>query len=66
MYDARTTASKVVGESVKGMFGTENTFKTCIPRNAAIGRANIARESIMNYDPKSAGAAANSALPRKS
>lgn len=65
MFDSRTVASRIVADATRTFFGRENVFETLIPRNAAMSRANIAKESIFNLDPKAAAAQAYSDLAKE-
>jgi chromosome partitioning protein len=61
MFDARTNLSRQVVDEVRKYFPAY-VFETVIPRNIRIGEAPSYGETILNYAPATAGAAAYHAL----
>lgn len=57
MFDARTNLSQQVVNEVRSHFPSE-TFQTVIPRNIRLGESPSFGRSIIEYDPRSAGAIA--------
>ncbi|HNV43743.1 MAG TPA: ParA family protein, partial [Exilispira sp.] len=57
MYDTRTNLSKEVHEEVKKYFESK-LYKTMIPRNISIPESSSHGVSVLQYEPKSAGAIA--------
>ena len=55
MYDARTRLAAGVADEVRGHFG-EQVLKTAIPRSVRVSEAPSYGQSVMTYDPASAGA----------
>jgi chromosome partitioning protein len=55
MYDARTRLSAGVADEVRGHFG-EQVLHTAIPRSVRISEAPSYGQTVMTYDPGSAGA----------
>ncbi len=55
MYDARTRLSAGVAEEVRTHFG-EQVLRTAIPRSVRISEAPSYGQTVMTYDPGSAGA----------
>jgi chromosome partitioning protein len=55
MYDARTRLSAGVAEEVRRHFGAE-VLRTSIPRSVRISEAPSYGQTVMTYDPGSAGA----------
>ena len=55
MYDARNTLGREVAEQLRKHFGGK-LFKTIIPRNVRLAEAPGHGLSILEYDPRSAGA----------
>ncbi len=55
MYDARTRRSAGVADEVRGHFG-EQVLRTAIPRSVRISEAPSYGQTVMTYDPGSAGA----------
>lgn len=53
--DMRTSASKLIVEMLKEKFPNK-TFETTIPVNTPIQQAEIARTTVLRYDPQSNGA----------
>jgi chromosome partitioning protein len=64
MYDARTNLSRQVVDEVRRYFPA-HVFQTVIPRTVRLGEAPSYGETILNYAPATAGAAAYSALARE-
>ncbi|MGY3725164.1 chromosome partitioning protein [Granulicatella balaenopterae] len=56
MFDARTNLSNEVKDDVIRYF-SEKVYKTIIPRNVRLSEAPSYGQSIIDYDPKSRGAA---------
>lgn len=54
MYDTRTNLSREVVEEVRAHFG-DKVFDTIIPRNIRLSEAPSHGETILSYDPQSAG-----------
>lgn len=61
MFDARTNLSRQVVDEVRHYFPAY-VFKTVIPRSVRLGEAPSYGETILNYAPATAGAAAYHAL----
>jgi chromosome partitioning protein len=57
MYDVRTTLAQQVVDEVRSHF-PDKVFQTIIPRNVRLSEAPSYGEPIMDYAPRSAGAAA--------
>lgn len=57
MFDRRTNLSQEVAAEVREYF-PEQTLKTEIPRNVRISEAPSFQQTVMTYDPRSAGAVA--------
>ncbi|MDR1862120.1 MAG: ParA family protein [Candidatus Ancillula sp.] len=57
MYDKRTGLSRDVYEEVKNFFG-KDTLGTVIPRNVHLAEAPSNMQTVISYDPRSAGALA--------
>ena len=57
MSDRRNNLSELVEQDVRGFFG-ERVYDVVIPRNVRLSEAPSHGQSILDYDPKSAGAAA--------
>lgn len=55
MYDARTRLAAGVAEEVRAHFG-DDVLKTNIPRSVRVSEAPSYAQSVMTYDPSSAGA----------
>jgi chromosome partitioning protein len=55
MYDARTRLAAGVAEEVRGHFG-DQVLRTAIPRSVRISEAPSYGQTVMTYDPGSAGA----------
>ncbi|MCA9794627.1 MAG: ParA family protein [Candidatus Eremiobacteraeota bacterium] len=55
LHDARLNLSDQVAAEVRGHFGA-TVFKTVIPRNVKLAEAPSFGQSILAYDPRSAGA----------
>ncbi|MFC7401563.1 ParA family protein [Citricoccus sp. GCM10030269] len=55
MYDGRTNLAMQVAEEVREHF-PEEVLKTVIPRNVRISEAPSFQQSVLTYDPQSAGA----------
>jgi chromosome partitioning protein len=55
MYDARTRLSAGVADEVRAHFG-DQVLRTAIPRSVRISEAPSYGQSVMTYDPGSAGA----------
>lgn len=55
MYDARTRLASGVADEVRGHFG-DQVLKTSIPRSVRVSEAPSYGQSVMTYDPSSAGA----------
>jgi chromosome partitioning protein len=64
MFDARTNLSKQVVDEVRRYFPAY-VFKTVIPRTVRLGEAPSYGETILTYDPSSAGALAYEALAQE-
>lgn len=52
--DLRTTSSKVVIEKIRELY-PNNTFGTTIPTNDSIKQAELARTTVLRYDPQCSG-----------
>jgi len=61
MYDVRTKLSQQVVDEVRKHFGSK-VFSTIIPRSVRLSEAPSYGETILSYDPRSAGALAYQAL----
>lgn len=61
MTDGRTKVSTQMEARIRQIFG-ELVYQTTIPQNTALSQSTIARQSILAYDPASAGATAYRAL----
>jgi chromosome partitioning protein len=61
MADARNNLSREVESQARKLFNAE-VFETVIPRNVRLGEAPSFGRSILDYDPRSAGARAYLAL----
>ncbi|HMV66520.1 MAG TPA: AAA family ATPase [Myxococcota bacterium] len=61
MCDSRNRLSREVERQTRGLFGAE-VFEVVIPRNVRLGEAPSHGRSIVEYDPRSPGAAAYLAL----
>ena len=61
MYDARTNLSAQVVENVRTHV-RQHVYETIIPRSVRLAEAPGYGESVLSYDPRSAGAAAYKAL----
>ncbi len=55
MYDARTRLAAGVAEEVRGHFG-DQVLKTAVPRSVRVSEAPSYGQTVMTYDPASAGA----------
>lgn len=55
MYDARTRLAAGVAEEVRSHFG-EQVLKTAVPRSVRVSEAPSYGQTVMTYDPGSAGA----------
>ena len=55
MYDARTRLAAGVADEVRGHFG-DQVLKTAIPRSVRVSEAPSYGQSVLTYDPASAGA----------
>jgi len=55
MYDARTRLAAGVAEEVRSHFG-EQVLKTAVPRSVRVSEAPSYGQTVMTYDPASAGA----------
>lgn len=64
MVDARNNLCREVEAQARELFGSE-VFETVIPRNVRLGEAPSFGKSIVEYDPRSAGAQAYVALARE-
>jgi chromosome partitioning protein len=64
MFDGRTNLSKQVVDEVRRYFPAY-VFKTVIPRSIRLGEAPSYSETILSYDPSSAGALAYQALAQE-
>lgn len=64
MFDVRTNLSRQVVEEVKTHL-REKMFKSVIPRSIRLGEAPSYGQTIFDYDPGSAGAAAYQSLARE-
>ena len=64
MYDTRTNLSREVVEEVRKHF-PDKVFDTIIPRNIRLSEAPSHGESILSYDPQSAGGSAYGTLARE-
>ncbi len=54
MYDARTRLAAAVAEEVRRHFG-DQVLKTTIPRSVRISEAPSHGQTVVTYDPASAG-----------
>lgn len=57
MFDGRTRLSQQVADEVRTHFSRE-TLKTAIPRSVRVSEAPSYQTTVLNYDPRSAGAQA--------
>lgn len=57
MFDGRTKLSQQVAEEVRSHFSRE-TLRTAIPRSVRVSEAPSYQTTVLNYDPRSAGAQA--------
>lgn len=64
MYDSRRSLDKEIIEAVKKKFPTQ-TFKTVVKNNSKLAEAPTFGKDIFEYDPKSAGADAYSAIAQE-
>ena len=64
MYDNRRSLDKEIVEAVKKKFPTQ-TFKTVVKNNSKLAEAPTFGKDIFEYDPKSAGAEAYSAIAQE-
>jgi chromosome partitioning protein len=64
MYDPRSTSAKQVFLEINKFFG-KKIYSTQIPRNIRLSEAPSYGKSIMEYDPRSAGAKAYGAVARE-
>lgn len=55
MYDSRTTAGKLMLESIRGSFGNKHVFNTVIHRNTAINKANMLFTCVCEHDQRARG-----------
>lgn len=55
MYDARTRLAAGVAQEVRSHFGSE-VLKTAVPRSVRVSEAPSYGQTVMTYDPASAGA----------
>jgi chromosome partitioning protein len=55
MYDARTRLASGVADEVRGHFG-DQVLKTAVPRSVRVSEAPSYGQTVMTYDPASAGA----------
>jgi chromosome partitioning protein len=55
MYDARTRLAAGVADEVRGHFG-DQVLKTAVPRSVRVSEAPSSGQTVMTYDPASAGA----------
>ena len=55
MYDARTRLAAGVAEEVRSHFG-DQVLKTAVPRSVRVSEAPSYAQTVMTYDPASAGA----------
>ncbi|MBL0746617.1 ParA family protein [Nocardioides sp. G10] len=55
MYDARTRLAAGVADEVRGHFG-DQVLKTAVPRSVRVSEAPSYGQTVMTYDPASAGA----------
>ncbi len=55
MYDARTRLASGVAEEVRSHFG-DQVLKTAVPRSVRVSEAPSYGQTVMTYDPASAGA----------
>jgi len=55
MYDARTRLAACVAEEVRSHFG-DQVLKTAVPRSVRVSEAPSYGQTVMTYDPASAGA----------
>ncbi len=55
MYDARTRLAAGVADEVRGHFG-DLVLRTAIPRSARLSEAPSHHQTVLTYDPQSAGA----------
>jgi len=61
MFDARNNLSHQVAAEIRGHFG-KGVFETVIPRNVRLSESPSHGRSVLDYDPRSAGAQAYGAL----
>ncbi len=64
MYDSRTNLSEQVAEEVRKYF-QQYVYKTIIPRNVRLSEAPSYGQHILEYDPRSRGAALHLSLARE-
>ncbi len=55
MFDSRTTAGKLMLESIKGYFGIKKVFQTTIHRNTSINKANMLFRCVCDFDQRASG-----------
>ena len=65
MYDARTRLAAGVADEVREHFG-DQVLKTAIPRSVRVSEAPSYGQTVMTYDPASAGALSTSRPPARS
>ena len=64
MFDSRTRLSSQVADEVRRHFGAE-TLTTMVPRSVRVAEAPSYGQTVMTYDPASAGALAYAQLARE-
>ncbi len=55
MYDARTRLAQDVASEVRAVFG-DKVLKTLVPRSVRVSEAPARRQTVLQYEPASAGA----------
>jgi cellulose biosynthesis protein BcsQ len=63
--DRRTSSGKVSITQIRENFPSDQVFESMVPINAAFESAEVAKKTVIRYDPASPGAKAYRALAQE-